>query len=81
MSLENQNVFQAMKEVTLVCSVTVKTSVCTHLFRFQTEIENLSCEVNNDKTTEKIGAISMRFCYDRILSLQERFCEVESLGL
>ncbi len=63
MSLENQNVFQAMKEVTLVCSVTVKTSVCTHLFRFQKKIENFSCEVKNDKISEKIGAIFMRFCY------------------
>jgi len=70
-----------MKEVTSVCSVTVKTSVCTHLFRFQTEIENLSCEVKNDKTSQKISAISMRFCYYGISGVQERFCEVESLGL
>ena len=64
-----------------MCSVTVKTSVCPHLFRFQKEIENLSCEVKNDKTSEKIGAISMRFCYYGALGVQERFCEVESLGL
>ncbi len=64
-----------------MCSVTVKTSVCPHLFRFQKEIENPSCEVKNDKTSEKIGAISMRFCYYGALGVQERFCEVESLGL
>ena len=63
-----------------MCSVTVKTSVCPHLFRFQKEIENHSCEVKNDKTSEKIGAISMRFCYYRFLGLQKRFCEVENLG-
>jgi len=30
---------------------------------------------------QRIGAISMRFCYYGTSGVQERFCEVESLGL
>jgi len=30
---------------------------------------------------QRIGAISMRFCYYGASGVQERFCEVESLGL
>jgi hypothetical protein len=54
-----------------MCSVTVKTFVCPHLFRFQKEIENLSCELKNYKTFEKISVTLMRFCYYGIRSERE----------
>lgn len=51
--------------------------------RFSTKVLSffgIFCETTR-WSGQKIGAISMRFCYYGTSGVQERFCEVESLGL